>query len=710
MIPPMQVDDLIKELEYTQSPNFLRPGQAEFERAVDYGHVFRRAARGKCRLQGAYTLRQPTADHRDIVTPIVYVCQADDETQAGEIHRLVWNQDIAPFLIVVTPQTIRLYSGFLYEHEDLAKSSDPECRGILHTAQDFNSAVQFLEDFLAEAIDNGSVWNRWAGRVSPETRVDRKLLDSLRRLDEWLQASGIDDPAVSHGLIGKYVYLHYLRERDILSDRRLARWKIAPDTIFGRKATVSGFWAIVEALEDWLNGAIFPIAKKSKADVKKHHVQKVAGVFFGDDPDGQLHLDFQRYDFSYIPIETLSEIYEQFLHAPTNDGAASKGKEQGAYYTPLTVVNFMLQELDAIRPLRQGMKVADPACGSGAFLVQCYRRLVEQDAEFRPDAGMRPARLREILEQHIFGVDRDGDACNVAELSLQLTLLDYVDPPDLESTPSFKLPELHDRNIFQADFFAENTVWRQTQGQQKFAWIVGNPPWIELKKGKVKPENRAVWDWMNCHSADCPTGGNQVAEAFAWHVAEYLDDDGLVGLLLPAMTLFKDESTAFRQQFFERMHVRSVANFANLSYVLFAGRAERPAAAIVYSCGERQGGSADATRNVLVYSPLVAEQPANRPEKAGKQQDTWNLTINASDIREIPWRDAVSGDALPWKLAMWGSHRDRRLLESLADAFPPLEEFAQKHDLTVAEGPQLREKGKLRRSRVCAGTRRESGR
>ena len=51
------------------------------------------------------------------MTPIVYVCQADDETQAGEIHRLVWNQDIAPFLIVVTPQTIRLYSGFLYEHE-----------------------------------------------------------------------------------------------------------------------------------------------------------------------------------------------------------------------------------------------------------------------------------------------------------------------------------------------------------------------------------------------------------------------------------------------------------------------------------------------------------------------------------------------------------------------------------------------------------------
>ena len=140
---------------------------------------------------------------------------------------MVWNQDIAPFLIVVTPQIIRLYSGFLYEHEALAKSSDPECRGILHTAQDFNSAVQFLEDFRAEAIDNGSIWGHWAGRVSPETRVDRRLLASLRELDTWLQSNGIDDPAVSHALIGKYVYLHYLREREILSDRRLARWEIA---------------------------------------------------------------------------------------------------------------------------------------------------------------------------------------------------------------------------------------------------------------------------------------------------------------------------------------------------------------------------------------------------------------------------------------------------------------------------------------------------
>jgi type I restriction-modification system DNA methylase subunit len=90
----------------------------------------------------------------------------------------------------------------------------------------------------------------------------------------------------------------------------------------------------------------------------------------------------------------------------------------------------MLAELAERRPLQRGMRVLDPACGSGAFLVQCYRRLIER--EFPPGTTPQPAALRELLVKHIYGVDVEEDACNVAELSLILTLLDYVEPPDLE--------------------------------------------------------------------------------------------------------------------------------------------------------------------------------------------------------------------------------------------------------------------------------------
>ena len=88
--------------------------------------------------------------------------------------------------------------------------------------------------------------------------------------------------------------------------------------------------------------------------------------------------------------------------------------------------------------------------------MQCYRRLIEKQRQ--QAAGLpQPIALREILTQQLFGVERDGDACRVAELSLTLTLLDYISPRDLESNPNF-LPNLHNTNIFEADFFDPNFV------------------------------------------------------------------------------------------------------------------------------------------------------------------------------------------------------------------------------------------------------------
>lgn len=93
---------------------------------------------------------------------------------------------------------------------------------------------------------------------------------------------------------------------------------------------------------------------------------------------------------------------------------------------------------------------------------------------------------------------------------------------------------------------------RESKEGRSFDWIVGNPPWIELKKGKVSKADQQVWEWIQNKDSKkrYPVGGNQVAEAFAWKVMEHLTEEGQVALLLPAMTLFKDESTGFRKRFF----------------------------------------------------------------------------------------------------------------------------------------------------------------
>ena len=255
----------------------------------------------------------------------------------------------------------------------------------------------------------------------------------------------------AHALIGKFVYLRYLRDRGILSDRKFDERGLSPQSVFGRGATLDGLRRRSRVGDVAQRRHLPPRPHRTAAPSLKH-IRRVAGAFVGDDPvGGQMHLYFQPYDFSHIPVETLSVIYEQFLHAE------GKGRDQGAYYTPVPLVDFMLQELEDRRPLRAGMKVFDASCGSGAFLVQCYRRLIERERRKAGDQKLRPSELRGLLVDHIFGMDSDEDACRVAELSLVLTMLDYIEPPDLRSNPSFKIPRLHNANIVCRDFFAADS-------------------------------------------------------------------------------------------------------------------------------------------------------------------------------------------------------------------------------------------------------------
>jgi len=69
--------------------------------------------------------------------------------------------------------------------------------------------------------------------------------------------------------------------------------------------------------------------------------------------------------------------------------------------------------------------------------------MIEQHLRKNRGERPKPSVLRELLVRNVYGIDRDEDACRVAELSLILTMLDYVEPPDLSTNPDFKIPNLH---------------------------------------------------------------------------------------------------------------------------------------------------------------------------------------------------------------------------------------------------------------------------
>jgi len=168
--------------------------------------------------------------------------------------------------------------------------------------------------------------------------------------------------------------------------------------------------------------------------------------------------------------------------------------------------------------------------------------------------------------------------------------------------------------------------------------------------------------WIENNKQDRPVGGNRVAEAFSWLVTDLLNQDGLVGLVLPATSLFNRESERFRQSFFTKHEVLRVTNFANLRDILF-GREKSgvlPAMTMVY----RPSVDSHHKSHIIHYGPFSVNQITTRRDKP------WVITINESEIKPISPYEAEQGEMLTWKLALWGTHRDKRTIERIKYLFP----------------------------------------
>jgi len=664
----LQLEQLLDVLDYTQSPNY-RNTSAQHDPTTE--HIFRAAK--KAGVQGTYVFHtSPPSDEILPVRPAVHIAEAKTSEEAREIHRKLWNLGKVPFLLVIIPNQIRVYTGFDYDQENKNK-------GLINTVNSniITEIYTKLDYLFAESIDSGKIWQTQAKKLTLEKRVDVHLLNNLKKLGKRLEGEGID-LSVAHALIGKYVYIRYLWDRGIISKQWLKQNKINQHNVLGRNATLSELSKLIEVLEKRFNGDIFPLELHGEKAPKDKIVSLVASVFEGDDPiSGQLHLNFKIYDFSYIPVETLSSIYEQFLHA---QGKRSKA---GAIYTPEPVADYLLCELNHTKPLEKGMKILDPCCGSGIFLVLAYRRLIEIELAKNPNKKLDPQELQKILLESFYGIERNVEACYITEFSLILTMLNYIELSDLHTNKDFHFPALHNNRIFECDFFDNNAEFFKSN--LKFDWIVGNPPWIELKPN-IKDEQLAR-SWIDSNLTERPATGNRVCEAFSWKVTELLNTEGYTGLLIHATSLFNYESEKYRKKFFQTHEVVRITNFNNLANVLFDGRAKAPAATLVYS----KAKVGQEKPPIIHYGPFVINQVSNRLWQVNKKKSTWTITINENEIQTITPDEAETGKATVWKLALWGSYRDKRTMTRLRRLFSiTLGELVEDKGWYLNQGLELR--------------------
>ena len=166
------------------------------------------------------------------------------------------------------------------------------------------------------------------------------------------------------------------------------------------------------------------------------------------------------YEFSVLPADILGHIYEQFLgkvirltagHRAVVEEKPEVRKAGGVYYTPTYIVDYIVEH--TVGKLLEGktpsqavkLRVLDPACGSGSFLLGAYQRLLDwhlksytekqpekhakgsQPKLFRGPGGdwrLTTSEKKRVLLNGIYGVDIDPQAVEVTKLSLLLKVLE----------------------------------------------------------------------------------------------------------------------------------------------------------------------------------------------------------------------------------------------------------------------------------------------
>jgi len=245
----MPLAEVLDALDYNKSLYYLK---TEHIREPEVASLFR-AARD-AGVDGIYVFQSSSKkDTTFSVRPAVYVAEAQTAKDAQIIHRSLWNLGQAPFLIVVLPDHIRVYTGFDYSQEDDTGIVEPR------VDLDRNSVLEQLADFCAEAVNNGQLWRNRSKYLEPDKRVDKRLLKNLSELGKFLRERMELPLEIAHALIGKYIYIRYLRDRNILSDQWFKQHNIDIDTVLGRNATVNGLRHLCTVLDDRFNGSIFPL-------------------------------------------------------------------------------------------------------------------------------------------------------------------------------------------------------------------------------------------------------------------------------------------------------------------------------------------------------------------------------------------------------------------------------------------------------------------
>jgi len=449
-----------------------------------------------------------------------------------------------------------------------------------------------LNTFSKEAIEHGS-FDRYLERtntIKGSEPVDSGLLEMLETWRTKLaQNLALRNPQLSESNLNHVV--------QVLIDRILFL-RIAEDRHSEEYGTLRTVVQASEVLPSLAN--LFERANKKynsglfKFDKLTTVVELDAGILRSI--VNQLYFPDCPYEFSVMPLNVFGTAYERFLgskvrltpkHRAKIEYKPEVRKAGGVYYTPTRIVRqisrgaleYLLtnRRPEDVRELR----ILDPACGSGSFLVETYRQLLnwyldeytrtkktlrdslstDRIFEIGGDYRLTIGEKSRILLAHIYGVDLDPQAVEVARLSLLLQLLEdelveqrdeLFGYSDLHLLPDLSSNVRRGNSVIQSDIYKHVGTdlfdndslarlfpfdWDQefpnimTAGG--FDAVIGNPPWVSLS-GRFKND---VYSKEEIQYLTAKFGANtympNMYEFFVWRGLQLTRDQGVFSFIVP---------------------------------------------------------------------------------------------------------------------------------------------------------------------------------
>lgn len=331
------------------------------------------------------------------------------------------------------------------------------------------------------------------------------------------------------------------------------------------------------------------------------------------------------YHFGLLPVEILGTVYERFLgkvirltagHQAKVEEKPDVRKAGGVYYTPSYIVDYIVKQtvgrqiagrspmqLAGVRSGKQPLRVLDMACGSGSFLLGAYQCLLDHClqwySEHKPQAfkktvykvaGNGPWRLtigekKRILTTHIFGVDIDARAVQVAKLSLLLKVLEGETDQSVSQQQRLfhdrALPNLSDNikcgnSLISPDYFTGRLIpdpddlkrvnafdWQQgfpaAMEAGGFDCIIGNPPYIRIQ---------AIKEWAPLEADICrdrydagKAGNYDIYVVFIEQGLRLLNPSGQLGFICPHKFMNSNYGQPLRAIIAAGRHLSHVVHF-----------------------------------------------------------------------------------------------------------------------------------------------------